>query len=149
MRPTARNKADRMVAAEERKLGPMVQRLLDRYGFGPPDKNEYRYADVPALGSGWRFRVWHITDGDGHPWLACCFESPGPSGPAGTRTYAHILGGEPNPFTGKFNCHIFGRFTAEEMVFAYENHIRRALMNPGLAPWLASPTPQPLTKGRR
>ena len=62
---------------------------------------------------------------DETPWLACRFDRPTVRGV--WQPYGDIrdhLGGNVNPFSGKYNCHIFERVNASEALEIFERHIQ-------------------------
>ena len=135
MSTIARRKKDRMLAGEERKLAKLVPDLLMRHGF-----------TFDILLNAWvarssrfncEFRASLIADGCGWPFLATQFHRPyvrpdlSWDNPVNQNRYREIRSAlgklEVCYYTGKFNCHIFSRMTAEEALARFENHLKEAL----------------------
>lgn len=148
MKATATRKANRMLAAEERKLSKLVPELLRFYGFTRISDDPAYFVgawsrDCPRFdenGNPCRLEVRPISDGNGHPWLACCFhrkyrdQSKRWDDPANSQTYRdirHALG-DMNEFSGKYNQHVFERCTAADCIEIFEQHLRSVF--PG-GPW--------------
>jgi hypothetical protein len=80
------------------------------------------------------FTVYPIFDG--HPWLACRFVRPYPrpdlpwNASENERIFQDIRDalGSVNPHSGKYNCHIFERLTAKEVLVRFESHLKSVLL---------------------
>jgi hypothetical protein len=147
MKASARNKSDRMLAADERKLGRLVEPMLQSLGFtrNPDSDSAYAYGE-------WTIRVDDrttlrvcpiIDDQDGHPWLACRFDRPYPrpdlpwDAPENRRIFRDLAERyDANPHSGKCNIHVFTRVTAADALDSFRRHlvsIARLDMRPGPA----------------
>ncbi len=132
MKAACKDKAGRMLAADERRLAALVPGLLADLGFKGPDRNGYWLADSAY---NCPLRVWPIVDTeytDGHPWLACCFmrESLRPWTPGRHNlVYEDIRRELPGvaDYTGKYNCHIFDRYTVAAALELFRGHLAAAL----------------------
>lgn len=103
----------RLLKAERNKLERMIPGLMHDLRFGVDSNNPDQY-----IGYSVKFRcmvsVHPFIERDS-PWLACRFNRP-----KGER-YADIPGA--NPFTGKYNCHIFERMTADDALEEFRLHL--------------------------
>lgn len=136
MKPTTKNKANRMTAIQERKLAELLPAIFVRVGLDQ--------LVTPSSGT-WTARsrvfaaavvtVTPYVPNDGHPWLACRFDRlpPRPDLPWDAKEnrerYRDIREalGDSNPYSGKYNCHIHERLTADQAAERFEAHLRRML----------------------
>lgn len=131
MRANLRNKHTRMLAKEVQKLADLLPALLTRFGFvrsGTPTCYEWHGLSTKY---NCEYTVRPQLDNDGHPWLACEFKRPyartdlSHNAPENYEKYADVyrdLGA--NRFTGKHNCRIFERVTAQQALDEFEWHLR-------------------------
>lgn len=130
MRATARNKADRMLASEERKLAALIPALMVKFNLAPdPDRDECYAGRSPRFNCDLLVHPI-VLDSDGHPWLACRFHRPyprldlpwnAPENRAVFRDIQEAIGA--NSFSGKCNAHIFSRTTAEDALHYFDSHL--------------------------
>lgn len=118
---------DRMKIAEVRKLAKALPLLLERFGAVPsPHLGEgvwLAYSDAGRC----HLSIHPYLDLDnkpfrGHPWLACCFRRPAGVGYADLRKLL-----DANPYSGKYNCHIFENVSAAWALDQFEIHLRSGL----------------------
>ncbi len=137
MERTAKNKADRCTAAECRRLAGMIDGFMTARGFA---KSDGAY--------GWRLRIDDrtellaspgVNEDTGHPHLACRFARPEPrpdlpwDHAANHAKYADLAArlGDVNRYSGKWNCLVFERRTAEGVLVCWGQHLGRAGIAPG------------------
>lgn len=116
-----RTQPDEMLVAEKRKLEKIMPAILHELGFVKNNECPRPRWTRWSVRFNCAFRVAVYADYGGYPWLACSFrrESGG---------YKDIVGA--NPFSGKFNCHLFERVTAEQAAAQWRRWIEYACVAP-------------------
>jgi hypothetical protein len=130
-------RADKMLIAEVRKLTAAMPAFMDSLGFTPiPDECFSGTWEIHSPRFDCNFTVHYITNEDiGHnPWLGCCFNRPLPhpelpwSHESNLSNYQDIHDALcANKFTGKYNCHLFRRNSADVILDIFRYHLTAAL----------------------
>lgn len=134
MLASCKNKSERMLAVEVRKLAARMPALMARFNLEPrPPFSEGSTIDYVGHCSRYNcgFRATPIMGTEfgmntGRPWLACCFDRPS----LGVGVHAYLDIGRDlsiNTYSGKYNCHTYGRHTAREVFDMFAGHLCNAL----------------------